>query len=279
MKNPLISIIVPCYNQAQYLDECLESVLNQEYKSWECIIINDGSPDNCHEVADKWLQKDSRFKYIEKENGGVSQARNIGIDQATGEFILPLDADDRIGNTYTEKGIKAFLENTLLKVVYCNAEKFGEEIGTWNLSDFSLKKLSSDNIIFCSAIYRKSDWESIGGYDENMISGLEDWEFWIALLKNNGSALRINDTGFYYRIKSKSRQQDLKTSDKKKLFEYLSIKHADFFVSQKGSFMYLSDVINMNKTDFDNKLKSEKFVFKLFIKTVINFFKSKVGIK
>jgi len=279
MKNPLISIIVPCYNQAQYLDECLESVLNQEYKSWECIIINDGSPDNCREIANKWIQKDSRFGYIEKENGGVSQARNIGIDQAVGEFILPLDADDKIGNTYTEKGIKAFLENPLLKVVYCNAEKFGEETGTWNLSDFSLQKLSSDNIIFCSAIYRKSDWKNIGGYDENMVSGLEDWEFWIALLKNNGTALRINNTEFYYRIKSKSRQQDLKTSDKKKLFEYISIKHADFFVSQKGSFMYLSDVINMNKADFDNKLKSEKFVFKLFIKTVANFFKSKVGIK
>ena len=96
--NPLISVIVPCYNQAQYLDECLQSVLNQIYTDWECIIVNDGSPDHTEEVAKKWLEKDSRFRYIYKETGGLSSARNAGIKIAKGEWIQFLDCDDFISS-------------------------------------------------------------------------------------------------------------------------------------------------------------------------------------
>lgn len=73
----LISVIVPCYNQAQYLDECLQSVLDQTYQNWECIIVNDGSPDNTEEIALRWTKKDSRFRYLKKENEGLSSARNL----------------------------------------------------------------------------------------------------------------------------------------------------------------------------------------------------------
>ncbi|WP_374360648.1 glycosyltransferase family 2 protein, partial [Cloacibacterium sp.] len=75
---PLISVVVPCYNQAQYLDECLQSVLNQTYQDWECIIVNDGSPDHTEEIAKNWVEKDTRFIYLSKENGGLSSARNAG---------------------------------------------------------------------------------------------------------------------------------------------------------------------------------------------------------
>ncbi|HAO28647.1 MAG TPA: glycosyltransferase family 2 protein, partial [Chryseobacterium indologenes] len=81
---PTISIIVPCYNQAIYLDECLQSVLDQTYGNWECIIVDDGSPDNTKEVTEKWIEKDNRFIYLHKENGGLSSARNAGIEAAKG---------------------------------------------------------------------------------------------------------------------------------------------------------------------------------------------------
>lgn len=106
--NPLVSIIVPCYNQAQYLPEALQTVLEQTYQNWECIIVNDGSPDNTELVAKEWLAKDSRFKYIYKENGGLSSARNVGIENSKGEFILPLDADDKISNNYLEECVLKF---------------------------------------------------------------------------------------------------------------------------------------------------------------------------
>ena len=105
---PLISVVVPCYNQAQYLDECLQSVLNQTYQDWECIIVNDGSPDNTEEIAKNWVEKDTRFIYLSKENGGLSSARNAGIEIAKGEWILPLDADDKIGERYLELAEKEF---------------------------------------------------------------------------------------------------------------------------------------------------------------------------
>ena len=92
--NVLVSIIVPCYNQAHFLNESLDSVINQSYPNWECIIVNDGSPDNTEEIAKKWCKNDKRFQYLEKENGGLSSARNAGIKISKGEFILPLDADD-----------------------------------------------------------------------------------------------------------------------------------------------------------------------------------------
>ena len=98
--SPLVSIIIPCYNQAKFLQETLQSVNHQTYSNWECIIINDGSPDNTEEIALEWCYKDVRFKYFKKENGGLSSARNFGILHARGDLILPLDADDKISKNY-----------------------------------------------------------------------------------------------------------------------------------------------------------------------------------
>jgi glycosyltransferase involved in cell wall biosynthesis len=86
----LVSVIVPCFNQAQYLGEALQSVLAQTYTNWECIIVDDGSPDNTERVASKFVKLDNRIKYHKKQNGGLADARNYGINKAKGEFILPL---------------------------------------------------------------------------------------------------------------------------------------------------------------------------------------------
>lgn len=265
--SPKISIIVPCYNQAQYLDEALQSALDQTYENWECIIVNDGSPDNTKEVAKKWLEKDYRFRYIFQENGGVSNARNNGIAMAIGEFILPLDADDKIEKKYCELAINAFSLDKSLKLVYCNSEKFGLEFGKWNLPDFSLQKLANDNMIPCSAIYRKTYWQEIGGYDLKMTSGLEDYEFWINLLKNGGNVFKIDDVCFFYRIKSISRQQNILKNGKTNLLNYISIKHADFFIAQKGNFFALSNQIE----DLHNTINSKVILSKIFIKKVLLF--------
>jgi glycosyltransferase involved in cell wall biosynthesis len=261
--NTKVSIIVPCYNQAQYLDEALQSVLNQTYQDWECIIVNDGSPDNTEEVTEKWIVKDARFQYFCKENGGVSSARNLAISHAIGEFILPLDADDRIGSNYINLAIKAFENDSTLKLVYCKAEYFGEKSGPWNLHPFSIQDLARLNMIFCSAIYRKKDWELARGYDINMIYGIEDWEFWIAILKDGGKVFCLETVEFYYRIKEVSRQKRLDGEKTKIMNEYMSLKHADFFVKQLGSFMELNEVIDNNKECSEN-LKSEKFVIDVF---------------
>ena len=258
--NSFVSIIVPCYNQAQYLDECLQSVLEQTYENWECIIVNDGSPDDTEVVAKKWVEKDSRFQYLYKKNGGLSSARNAGIKIAKGEYILPLDAVDKIASNYCELAIQEFINDTDLKLVYCLAEKFGDEQGLWQLPEFSLSLLASDNMIFCSAFFKKSDWEYIGGYDLNMIYGLEDWEFWIHLLKNGGKTKRLEEICFFYRIKKISMIKKMDFTQSIFLKRYISVKHADFFVREFGSFHELNQKILKNESDFLIKIKSKKFL-------------------
>ncbi len=269
--NTKVSIIIPCYNQAAYLDDCLQSVFNQSYTNWECIIVNDGSIDNTEEVALKWVKKDSRFNYLAKENGGLSSARNSGISIANGKLILPLDADDKIANQYIALAINEFQKDSTLKVVYCKAEKFGSDNGLWKLPPFSLINLSKNNMIFCSALFNKSDWELVGGYDTKMIYGWEDWEFWIAILKNGGHVKQLDYIGFYYRVKDISMVKELNSQKKESLLQYMSLKHTDFYISQLGSYKKLNDDLENTKDEFKRKLHSEKFVIDLFCKTFFGF--------
>ncbi|MBO5870952.1 MAG: glycosyltransferase [Clostridia bacterium] len=92
----LISVIVPIYKVEKYLDECVESIVNQTYTNLEIILVDDGSPDNCPQMCDKWAARDSRIKVIHKQNGGLSDARNAGMAMATGEYIGFVDSDDWI---------------------------------------------------------------------------------------------------------------------------------------------------------------------------------------
>lgn len=98
--NPLISVVVPVYKVEKYLDRCLNSIVDQTYQNLEIIIVDDGSPDKCSEICDKWEKKDERIKVIHKENGGLSSARNAGIDVSNGEFITFIDSDDWISEDY-----------------------------------------------------------------------------------------------------------------------------------------------------------------------------------
>ncbi len=94
MNSELISIIVPIYNVEKYLRQCLDSIQNQTYQNFECLLINDGSPDNSADICREYVEKDSRFKYFEKENGGLSDARNYGTRQSKGSYLTFVDSDD-----------------------------------------------------------------------------------------------------------------------------------------------------------------------------------------
>ena len=106
-KKPIISVIVPCYNQGQYLAEALDSVLSSTLQDWECIIVNDGSTDNSADVAKRFVERDSRFRMLYQQNAGPSAARNHGVNESTGEFILFLDGDDKIESEYISSGVSS----------------------------------------------------------------------------------------------------------------------------------------------------------------------------
>jgi glycosyltransferase involved in cell wall biosynthesis len=256
----LVSVVVPCYNQAQYLSEALNSVVAQTYGNWECIIVNDGSPDNTEEIAKRWYTKDPRIKYLNRQNGGLSSARNAGIAVATGEFILPLDADDKIYPDYLELAVPHLRTNENIKLVYADAELFGQLRGSWNLPAYSLKKLAIRNIIYCSCLFRKVDFDSYGGYREDMIHGLEDWDLWLGILKNGGEVYRIPKTLFCYRTKEGSMSRELLNSEKTSVSRKIVYKHhEDFYDKQFGDPIQLLNIIQ----DRDNEISELKRKLKL----------------
>ena len=126
MNKDLISIVVPIYKVEKYLKKSIDSIINQTYKNLEIILVDDGSPDNCGKICDEYKEKDSRIKVIHKKNGGLSDARNAGIDIAIGEYIAFVDPDDYIAENYVQELYNLCIENNTL-LSECNFEKFNSE--------------------------------------------------------------------------------------------------------------------------------------------------------
>lgn len=279
----MVSIIIPCYNQAQYLGETLQSVLVQTHQDWECVIVNDGSPDNTEEVAQEWCKKDTRFVYVKKENGGLSDARNYGITHSKGTYILPLDSDDYISENYVEECLKTLLKSESTKLVYGKAVKFGAENGVWELPEYSFEKLIHRNMIFCTALYRKEDWKRIGGYDTNMKEGWEDWEFWINLLKDGGTAIAISTCTFYYRTNDSSMILDLIHSKQKmnRLIGYIFAKHSKLYSEHTFHELFLlhnESIHNLTYLDEYLSYKELNKIYKKKLKASVKSFLIQIGL-
>jgi glycosyltransferase involved in cell wall biosynthesis len=237
-----ISIIVPCYNQAIYLSETLESVISQTYQNWECIIVDDGSPDNTKEVSEVFCKKDNRFIYLYKENGGISSARNFGIRHSSGDYILPLDSDDIIDSTFLEKTLQVLVSDWKIKVVYTKVMQFGLINRELKLPVCTLERLMGRNCIVCTALYRRDDYEKTIGYNENMALGLEDWDFWLSMLEQGGSVYQIPEVLFFYRIKTLSRNNNITDGQLDYLRKQIWLNHrklySEHFFNPKESFEY-----------------------------------------
>jgi glycosyltransferase involved in cell wall biosynthesis len=228
-----VSVIVPSYNYGNYIAECLDSVSAQTFRDWECIVIDNGSTDHTAEVVKAYAEKDSRIRYHYTEQSGVSLARNKAVELSKGKYILPLDADDKIAPTYLEKAVAILEKEPGIKLVYCDAELFGAFSGKWVLPEYSLRDMLIENSIFCSAFYRKADFDTAGGYDENMKEGFEDWDFWIRMLKGGEPVYKIPEALFYYRMRLNSRNGVLtpgkQLSLRRKIFEnHRSLYEASF---------------------------------------------------
>src|SRR5690606_23196835 len=143
--------------------------------------------------------------------------------------------DDRISSSYLNLAWKEFEKG--YKLIYCKAKLFGSVDEEWILKDYSLVNLANHNIIFCTSFFKKQTWENIGRYDENLKLGLEDWDFWISLLKSGGSVYRIPEICFFYRVKENSMAMSLNNSSKKDYtLKYIYKKHSDFFIENLETF-------------------------------------------
>ncbi len=175
-----VSIVIPCYNHGAMLREALDSVEHvRNANVVEVIIVDDGSSEP---EAARILNEAAEAGYcvVSQPNPGVSAARNAGIRLAKGEFILPLDSDNRLRGTYLQEGVSLLQSNPGIGVIYTDGEYFGERVADGMCRNFDLFSLIMGNFIDACALYRKELWEEVGGYDERMRwMGFEDWDFWL----------------------------------------------------------------------------------------------------
>lgn len=264
---PKISVIIPCFNLGKYITEAIDSVMSQTFQDFEIIVVNDGSTESeTIEVLSKL--NDVKIRVINVQNNGPSKARNIGISQSLGKYILPLDADDKIASSYIEKAIELLDINNNVGIVYCDAELFGENTGEWKLPNYEFSKFLFDNMIFCTAVYRKEDWQKAGGYNENMIYGWEDYDFWLSIIKLGRDVKKIPEKLFFYRKRSSSRTDSM--TDRDILVSYNTIfnNHKEFYLKNID---LVFEQLGLLKIEGKNlrteilKLKEEKSFFRNYI--------------
>lgn len=222
-----VSVIIPCYNDGKFLSNAVSSVLNVNSPEIELIIVNDGSTDpDTLQILSSY--SDNGVKVLSHENRGVSCARNTGIREAKGQYILPLDADNLVKPRYIEQGIK-YLDSGRFDIVYARPYFLGENQPgrKFDTHDFRGQKLFWYNYIDTCALYRKSVWEAAGGYDETMpCQGQEDWEFWVNCYLLGFRFKYVDEELFGYTIRSGSLISELSEYKRTLCHDYIIKKHA-----------------------------------------------------
>ena len=277
MNNFLVSVIIPCFNQAQYIEEALVSVQNQTHTNWECIIVDDGSTDNSKDIAKKWCDEDQRFLYVHKENGGLSSARNFGLNKASGKYVQFLDSDDLIKPEKFSEQLKDLQES---EISVCNYFSFVD--GTNDaavhryLSPF-LSELHYKKEIILDWEYRKSIpchsilferrliVENKLSFNENLPNH-EDWVFWVQLFYFSKSIKNNKNEFALYRIHNHSMSVDFKLM--KQGFLKASKIVQTFFKEKNNETLYklskekYKEIYQKNRVSFFKRIKS-KVYFKL----------------
>ncbi len=229
--SPVVSVVIPCHNHGQYLDEAVASVRAQSYPHWEIIIIDDGSTDpDTVAVLDRLGQTES-IAVLRTEQNGPAIARNNGIGKARGQYILPLDADDSIGVDYLKQAVAVLESQPETGIVYCHAEYFGARNGPWELSEYSFPGILLDNCIFSSMVYRRADWQRTIGYNPNMTHGWEDYDFVLSLVELGVGIVRLPDVLFYYRITPGSRDHAMTSAMQVDAYAQMYRNHRDLYDS------------------------------------------------
>ena len=233
---PLVSVIVPIYNAAPFLRETLDSIVASTYRPIEVVMVDDGSHDDSLKIAQTYCEQHAEYQVIAQDNKGVSAARNTAIKAAKGTYILPVDADDKIADTFIEKAVEVIEHDNNIRVVGCRCWMFGAVDKEWKLPNFSHSLLARKNMIPATALYRKADWERCGGYCEEEIYR-EDWDFWLSMMELGGTFYRLNEILFYYRIAplhSTGSRRVLAKGRKKIIVDAINRRHPEYLKKYLG---------------------------------------------
>ena len=248
---PLVSVIVPIYNAAPFLKDTLDSIIASTYRPIEIVMVDDGSQDNSLSIAQDYCANYPECRVIAQTNQGVSVARNNAIRHAKGMYILPVDADDKIADTFIQKAVDVIDNNDDIRVVGCRCWMFGAINKEWKLPEFSHALLARKNMIPATALYRKADWERCGGYCEEEIYR-EDWDFWLSMMELGGTFYKLDEILFYYRISTVSRRM-LAKGRKKLIVDAINSRHPAYMQKYLGGPLHYhrscSRVINFFRSE------------------------------
>ncbi|HKJ63071.1 MAG TPA: glycosyltransferase family A protein [Hyphomicrobiales bacterium] len=238
MNSVRVSFVIPCYNHGVFLQEALRSISSQTFQDYEVIVVNDGSTDPAtnrllDQLAGEGLQ------VLKTANRGPAAARNLAISKAQGEYILPLDADDRVAPRFLEMAVAELDKDPELRVVCGRVEFFGERTGEWVLPDYTPAQILLDNMIVATSLFRCEDWRRHGGFREDMRTGWEDWDFWLSLLASGGRVKRLDEVVLYYRIRSDSRDRTLDFRQKLVLMLKMVARHRAFYLKYWRPYLVL----------------------------------------
>ncbi len=206
-RSPRVSIIIPYYNHGKFIDETLASIDKIADKSmYEVIIVNDGSPDAYSNERLKEIAKSGLYLVIEQVNQGVSVARNVAVAHARGEYILPVDSDNRIKPEYIDEALAILDNNKDVDIVYCDYDLFGAETGVRKSGEYNFQRLLLDNFIENCSMVRKEVFNNVGGYDPFFRKiGIEDWDLWLNAAFAGCKFHYIQKPLFDYRVAESSR--------------------------------------------------------------------------
>lgn len=252
--NPLVSVIVPVYNAAPFVEQTLHSITESHYSPLEVIAVDDGSTDNSLAILQQCAAADPRIHILTQSNAGVCVARNRAIRASHGQYILPVDADNMIEPTFIEKAVRilnANINDNRIVGVGCRAEFFGDRSGEWKLPAYRPELLARKSIIDVCAMYRRSDYDRTGGYMEGL-QVREDWDFWLSMLEHGGTFYRIDEILLKYRVsKHSKRVQD--RAKKRELIDVINARHKAFIYKHLGGPLHYrrtwSKLINLLRSE------------------------------
>ena len=256
-----VSIVIPCYNDFEYIEEAVHSALNQTYLNKEIIVVDDGSDSLTKQVLENLRSKIDIL--IFQNNSGPGHARNAGIKVSSGEFILVLDGDDFFEDSFLEKAVPILLKQSEIKFVSSWYKRVRDTkiLDVIKPAGGEISTFLKYNAGVGNGLFRKNDWKRIYGYDEEMKSGFEDWEFFIRLLEEGGVVFIIPEILFNYRLRSRSRTT-MANKNKYNLMRYIFLKHHDLYLMYHNEI--IDHLLNRLETVEKNESKiSHSFEFKL----------------
>lgn len=270
-----ISVIVPVYNKEKYIHTILRQLVDQSFDSYECLLINDGSTDNSGLICDEFAKQDKRFKVIHTANGGVSNARNIGLDKAIGKYITFVDADDEIHNNFL-LNLYNCIERNNVDLVVSSYKKFWDYKNEINVVNYPIvnKVLKFANVLetfayiqkntgifgcCCSKIFKKSLIENIRF--DNKLRLAEDFDFYLKLY-NKIESIYFDDKPYYY-YRQEAENSSCLVND----------YNIDYLSQLKLNLRYKQFLINNNSYNLDNKIIVDElinnyFYFSLFYSSI-----------